>query len=70
VAKSEGDLAVDLSGSSSVKSIKMSSDHSDEDINCRTDPLGEITNAIDPSTKTFYVAAGNRKGDIGSLRLA
>jgi len=48
---------------SSVKSIKMSSDHSDEDLIAVPNPLGEITAmAIDPSdSKIFYVAAGDRK---------
>src|SRR3989449_8105700 len=48
---------------SSVKSIKMSSDHSDEDLIAEPNPLGNITAmAIDPSdSKTFYVAAGDRK---------
>ncbi len=47
----------------SVKSIKMSSDHSDEDLIAEPNPLGSITAmAIDPSdSKTFYVAAGDRK---------
>src|SRR5712664_1782290 len=48
---------------SSVKSIKMSSDHSDEDLIAEPNPLGAITAmAIDPSdSKIFYVAAGDRK---------
>jgi len=48
---------------SSVKSIKMSSDHSDEDLIAEPNPLGNISAmAIDPSdSKTFFVAAGNRK---------
>src|SRR6266566_4678120 len=48
---------------SSVKSIKMSSDHSDEDLVAEPNPLGTITAmAIDPSdSKTIYVAAGDRK---------
>src|SRR5437870_8337061 len=47
----------------SVKSIKMSSDHADEDLIAEPDPLGSITAmAIDPSdSKTFYAAAGDRK---------
>ena len=48
---------------SSVKGIKMSSDHSDEDLIAEPNPLGSITAmAIDPSdSKTFYVAAGDRR---------
>ena len=48
---------------SSVKGIKMSSDHSDEDLIAEPDPLGSITAmAIDPSdSRTFYVAAGDRR---------
>jgi photosystem II stability/assembly factor-like uncharacterized protein len=48
---------------SSVKSIKMSSDHADEELVAEADPLGSITAmAIDPSdSKTIYVAAGDRK---------
>jgi len=54
---------------SSVKSIKMSSDHSDEDLIAEPNPLGEITAmAIDPSdSKTFYVAAGDRKRATSAL---
>src|SRR6267378_362314 len=42
----------------SVKSIKMSSDHSDEDLIAEPDPLGEISAmAIDPGdSKTLHVA--------------
>lgn len=48
---------------SSIKSIKMSSDHSDKEIMAEPDPLGSITAmAIDPAdSKVFYVAAGDRK---------
>src|SRR5438105_9701397 len=48
---------------SSVKGIKMSSDHSDEDLIAEPNPLGSITAmAIDPSdSRTFYVAAGVRR---------
>jgi len=48
---------------SSVKSIKLSSDHSDEELIAEPNPLGAITAmAIDPSdSKVLYVAAGNRK---------
>src|SRR5467141_2032046 len=54
---------------SSLKTIKMSSDHSDEDLIAEPNPLGEITAmAIDPSdSKTFYVAAGNRKKATSAL---
>src|SRR6267378_5669564 len=54
---------------SSVKSIKMSSDHSDENLIAEPNPLGEITAmAIDPSdSKTFYVAAGDRKKATSAL---
>jgi photosystem II stability/assembly factor-like uncharacterized protein len=48
---------------SSVKGIKMSSDHSDEDLIAEPNPLGNITAmAIDPSdSKIFYVVAGDRR---------
>jgi photosystem II stability/assembly factor-like uncharacterized protein len=48
---------------SSIKSIKMSSDHSDEELIAEPNPLGTITAlAIDPSnSKIFYVVAGNRR---------
>src|SRR5207249_480212 len=54
---------------SSVKSIKMSSDHSDEDLIAEPNPLGNITAmAIDPSdSRTFYVAAGDRKKATSAL---
>ncbi len=54
---------------SSVKSIKMSSDHSDEDLIAEPNPLGAITAmAIDPSdSKIFYVAAGDRKKGMFAL---
>src|SRR5258708_4472636 len=54
---------------SSVKSIKMSSDHSDEDLIAEPNPLGRITAmAIDPSdSKTLYVAAGDRKKQMFAL---
>ncbi len=47
----------------SVKGIKMSSDHSDEDLIAEPNPLGSLTAmAIDPSdSRTFYVAAGDRR---------
>src|ERR1700730_809865 len=51
---------------SAVKSIKMSSDHSDEDLIAEPDLLGDMTaKAIDPSdSRIFYVVAGDagRKG--------
>src|SRR3989475_5526100 len=54
---------------SSVKSIKMSSDHSDEELIAEPNPLGSITAvAVDPSdSKTFYVAAGDRKNATAAL---
>src|SRR6267142_5279586 len=54
---------------SSVKSIKMSSDHSDEDIIAQPNPLGDITAmVIDPfDSKTFYVAAGDRRKATSAL---
>jgi photosystem II stability/assembly factor-like uncharacterized protein len=54
---------------SAVKSIKMSSDHSDEDIIAQPNPLGDITAmVIDPfDSKTFYVAAGDRRKATSAL---
>ena len=48
---------------SAVKSVKMNSDHSDEDIIAEPDPLGTIQAMdIDPATsKILYVAAGNKE---------
>jgi hypothetical protein len=48
---------------SSVKSVKMSSDHADERLIAEPDPLGDITAmAIDPADSLhFYVAAGDRR---------
>src|SRR6266550_3533336 len=48
---------------SSVKSIKMSSDHSDEDLIAEPNPLGNITAmAIDPGdSKTLHVAVADAK---------
>src|SRR2546421_1240612 len=48
---------------SSVKRIKLSSDHSDEELIAEPNPLGTVTAmAVDPSdSKTIYVAAGDRK---------
>src|SRR6267142_1203562 len=53
----------------SLKSIKTSSDHADEDLIAEPNPLGEITAmAIDPAdSKTFYVAAGDRKKATSAL---
>ena len=51
-----------------VKGVKMSSDHSDEDVLADPDPLGTISAmAIDPAnSKTLYAAAGERnKGPFG-----
>jgi photosystem II stability/assembly factor-like uncharacterized protein len=47
---------------SSVKGIKMSSDHSDEELIAEPNPLGKITAmAVDPSdSKIIYVAASDR----------
>ncbi len=52
---------------SSVKGVKMNSDHSDEIILADPDPLGDISAmAIDPAdSNVFYVSAGER--DKGSL---
>ena len=54
---------------SSVKGIKMSSDHSDEDLIAEPDPLSDITAmAIDPSdSKIFYVVAGNSRNGTFAL---
>lgn len=54
---------------SSIKGVKMSSDHSDEDIVSEPNPLGSITAmAIDPAdSKVFYVTAGDRKKGTSSL---
>jgi photosystem II stability/assembly factor-like uncharacterized protein len=48
---------------SSVKGVRMNSDHSDEEIVADPDPLGSISAmAIDPEdSRTFYVATGNRR---------
>ena len=48
---------------SSIKSIEMSSDHSDEELVAEPNPLGNITAmAIDPSdSKILYVVAGDRR---------
>src|SRR5712675_2025453 len=48
---------------SAVKSIKMSSDHSDEDLIADPNPLGNITAmAIDPrDSKTLHVAVADQK---------
>src|SRR5262249_40403546 len=54
---------------SSIKSVKMSSDHSDEDIIAEPDQLGSATAmAIDPAdSKVFYMTAGDRKKGTSSL---
>ena len=54
---------------SSVKSIKMSSDHSDEELIAEPNPLGSITAvAVDPgNSKVLYVAAGDRKRGTSAL---
>jgi photosystem II stability/assembly factor-like uncharacterized protein len=54
---------------SSVKGVKMSSDHSDEDIVAEPNPLGTITAmAIDPAdSRVFHVVAGDRKKGNSSL---
>jgi photosystem II stability/assembly factor-like uncharacterized protein len=48
---------------SSVKGVRMNSDHSDEEIVAEPDPLGPISAmAIDPDdARTFYVTTGNRR---------
>ena len=48
---------------SSVKGVKMNSDHSDESIVAEPDPLGNISAlAIDPAdSKILYVVAGSEK---------
>jgi len=53
----------------SVKGVKMSSDHSDEDIVAEPNPLGTITAmAIDPADSgVFHVTAGDRKKGNSSL---
>ncbi|PYT81744.1 MAG: hypothetical protein DMG40_08515 [Acidobacteria bacterium] len=54
---------------SSIKSIHMSSDHSDEEIIAEPNPLGRITAmAIDPAdSKVLYVTAGDRKKGTSAL---
>jgi photosystem II stability/assembly factor-like uncharacterized protein len=56
----------------SIKGVKMSSDHSDEDIIAEPNPLGSITAmAIDPGdSKILYVAAGDRRKGTSSLFLS
>jgi len=53
----------------SIKSIKMCSDHSDEELIAQPNPLGHITAmAIDPAdSKVFYVGAGDRKNGTSTL---
>jgi photosystem II stability/assembly factor-like uncharacterized protein len=54
---------------STIKSIKMSSDHSDEELIAEPNPLGNITAmAIDPSnSEIFYVVAGDRRRGASAL---
>ena len=54
---------------SSVKEIKMSSDHADEDLIAEPNPLGSITAmAIDPAdSRTIYVVAGDKKKGLVAL---
>src|SRR5437660_5512692 len=54
---------------SSVKEIKMSSDHADEDLIAEPNPLGSITAmAIDPAdSRTIYVVAGDKKNGLVAL---
>jgi photosystem II stability/assembly factor-like uncharacterized protein len=54
---------------SSIRSIKMSSDHADEELIAEPNPLGDITAmAVDPSnSKVLYVAAGDRKKQVFAL---
>jgi len=48
---------------STVKGVRMNSDHSEEEIIAEPDPLGSVSAmAIDPEdSRTFYVTTGNRK---------
>src|SRR2546429_530854 len=58
---------------SSITGLKMSSDHSDEEILAEPNPLGSLTAmAIDPvDSKIFYVTAGDRrKGTSGLQKIA
>jgi len=58
---------------SSLKEIKMSSDHADEDLIAEPNPLGNITAmAIDPAdSRIIYVVAGDKKkGFVCSFYLA
>jgi photosystem II stability/assembly factor-like uncharacterized protein len=54
---------------SSLKEIKMSSDHADEDLIAEPDPLGGITAmAIDPAdSRLLYVIAGDKKRGLSAL---
>lgn len=54
---------------SSVKEIRMSSDHADEDLIAEPDPLGSITAmAIDPAdSRILYVVAGDKKKGLSAL---
>ena len=52
-----------------LKEIKMSSDHSDEDLVAEPNPLGIITAmAIDPAdSKVLYVVAGDKKKSVAAF---
>src|SRR5438477_8553950 len=54
---------------SSIKEIKMSSDHTEEDLIAEPNPLGNITAmTIDPAnSRIIYVVAGNRKSGLSAL---
>src|SRR6266478_8488242 len=54
---------------SSLKEIKMSSDHADEDLIAEPNPLGNITAmTIDPAdSRIFYVVAGDKKKGLVAL---
>ncbi|MDP9338538.1 MAG: hypothetical protein M3P45_06685 [Acidobacteriota bacterium] len=53
----------------SLKQIKMSSDHSDEELVAEPNPLGTITAmAIDPAdSKVLYVVAGDKKKNVAAF---
>ena len=57
---------------SSLREIKMSSDHADEDLIAEPNPLGHITAmAIDPAdSRIIYVAAGDKKKGSSALFLS
>ncbi len=54
---------------SSLKEVKMSSDHADEDLIAEPNPLGNITAmTIDPAdSRIIYVVAGDRKRGLSAL---